>query len=94
MKKSLIFIISCFTIMSCKKQGHVYEAKFMDKDKYYSLDKSGSITTNFFFTDDKDSLAAIEWYIKTEAYKDNINRCDSFWIEYWGTADEWGKHRL
>lgn len=90
--KKVLLVLAVMSVVACKKPGHVYKANFMDKDRFYGGgDMSGSITTNFFFTDIKDSTAAANWYINTDAYRDNIARCDSFWVEYWGTADEWGK---
>jgi len=48
-----------------------------------------SITTSFFYRETKDSVAAANWFKQTEAYVDIEAKCDSFWVEYWGTADEW-----
>ena len=90
MKKTLIFAITIMSMVACKKPGYVYKANFMDKAKFYGGDKSGSITTNFFFMDMKDSTAAANWYVQTDAYKDNITKCDSFWVEFDG--EDWGKH--
>lgn len=93
MKKTLIFAIAVMSMVACKKPGYVYKANFMDKAKFYGGgDLSGSITTNFFFMDMKDSTAAANWYIQTDAYKSNIAKCDSFWVEFECNGDDWGKH--
>ena len=90
MKKLAVIAFVILSMTACKKDGHVYKASFIDKDKLYGgQDLSGSITTNFFIMDTKDSIAALEFYKQTEGYKMQITRCDSFCIEYWGTAAEW-----
>lgn len=92
MKKLSVVVIALLSMASCTKDGHMYKACFINKSKLYGGgDVSGSITTNFFIRDDKDSLAAVEWYKKTDAYKIEITRCDSFCIVYWGTAEEWNR---
>jgi hypothetical protein len=93
MKKTLIIAIAVMSMAACKKSGYYYKANFMDKTKFYSgQDISGSIITNFFIVDIKDSTAAANWYVQTDAYKDNIARCDSFWVEFDCDANDWGKH--
>lgn len=92
MKKLFVVTAIFMSMIACKKSGHVYKASFIDKDKLYGGgDLSGSITTNFFFRDEKDSIAALEFYKQTDAYKDNIAKCDSFCIEYFCTSAEWGR---
>jgi len=92
MKKTLIIAITSLSIMSCQKEGYVYKANFMNKSKYYSgQDVSGSITTNFFNVDMNDSMYAANWYVKTDAYRDEIAKCDSFWVEYVCDVKDWNK---
>lgn len=90
MKKAFILVAACLSMIACKKEGYVYKANFMDKTKFYGGgDLSGSITTTFFTVNVKDSISAVNFYIKTEAYSKEIAKCDSFWVDYICTANEW-----
>lgn len=83
MKKTLIFAITVLSMVACKKEGHMYKCSYKTPgDHFYTA-------TNYFFREEKDSVAAVNWYRQTEAYASIITQCDTMWIEYWGTYEEW-----
>ena len=92
--KNLIFIISVVVVMSsCQKEGHMYKCCYTTPNSWMDQNHTSKyVTTNFFFREDKDSIGAVNWYKQTEAYAEISTRCDSMWIEYWGTYEDWTKN--
>jgi len=90
MKNLIILISSVVVLSSCQKDGHMYKACYTTPNGWLNQNQTTkSITTSFFYRETKDSVAAANWFKQTEAYEDIEAKCDSFWVEYWGTADEW-----
>ena len=81
--KKIILVLVVLACVACKKNGVVYKASYTTPtDHTYTA-------TNYFYMDYEDDGAALEFYKGTEAYKEISAKCDTFWIEYWGTYEEW-----
>lgn len=87
MKKILLIAITAITFTACeKKPGTMYKFCYQTPSDHFT------IATNFFpmMSDvPNDTASALAWYKGTPAWKDISTRCDTFWVEYWGTWDEW-----
>ncbi len=81
--KKILLVLGLGIMASCGKEGVVYKFN-------YKADITQSYTiTNFFVREYRDDKAALEWYKTTEAWELIKNDCDTFWIEYYGTYEEW-----
>lgn len=83
MKKTLIIAIAALSMIACKKSGVVYKFNYTTPNDHFY------VATNYFFRDYRDDKEAVQWYKETDAWKDISTKCDTFWVEYWGTYDEW-----
>lgn len=90
MKKLTIIAFAVLSMAACKKDGHMYKACYTTPNEWLNGHHTTKlVTTNFFQYDTKDSIGALNWYKQTDGYKIIEARCDSFWVEYACTVNEW-----